>query len=132
MMKPRNTVRTIALSIATAGALLAADPALALRCKGKLVSEGDPQSKVLKYCGEPEATLTRMVYRAGVPRARFRVGNTDSRLSADRELLFADRAYEEVVITEWTYNFGPRRLMGQIRFENGLVRSITQLGYGYL
>jgi hypothetical protein len=131
-MKPGNTVRTIAWSIITAGALLAADPALALRCKSKLLSEGDPQGKVLKYCGEPGATLVRSVYRAGFPRARFRVGTTESRLSSESELLIADRAYEEVVVEEWTYNFGPRRLMRRIRFENGLIRSITQLGYGYL
>ncbi len=37
----------------------------------------------------------------------------------------------EVVVEEWTYNFGPRRLMRVIRFENGLVTSIRQLGYGY-
>ena len=43
----------------------------------------------------------------------------------------ADRAYEEVVVEEWTYNFGPRRLMRQVIFENGFVRSIKQLGYGY-
>ena len=132
MMKSSKTVRTIAWGVVVAGALLAADPALALRCKSKLLSEGDPQGKVLKYCGEPGATLVRTVYRAGIPRARFRVGTTESRVTSDSDLLIADRAYEEVVVEEWTYNFGPRRLMRRIRFENGFIRSITQLGYGYL
>ena len=131
-MKPIKTARTIAWSVVATGALLAADPALALRCKSKLLSEGDPQGKVLKYCGEPGATLARSVYRAGIPRARFRVGTTESRVTSDSDLLIADRAYEEVVVEEWTYNFGPHRLMRRIRFENGFIRSITQLGYGYL
>ncbi len=110
-------------------ALLVAEPALALRCGGKLVGAGAPQGKVLKYCGEPEAVQIRSVYRAGLPRRqlRRRVGTT----RPEQELLYADRAYVEVLVEEWTYNFGPRRLMRVIRFENGLVTSIRQLGYGY-
>ncbi|HIE82372.1 MAG TPA: DUF2845 domain-containing protein, partial [Dehalococcoidia bacterium] len=30
-----------------------------------------------------------------------------------------------------TYNFGSRRFMRSIRFENGIVTSIETLGYGY-
>jgi len=62
----------------------------------------------------------------------LRYGNDDPRsIEHGRELLFADRAYVEIVVEEWTYNFGPHRLMRVVRFENGLVTSITQLAYGY-
>jgi hypothetical protein len=37
----------------------------------------------------------------------------------------------EIVIEEWTYNFGPRRLMQLVRFENGFVADMDQLGYGF-
>lgn len=116
------------------GTLLLSQPALALRCGAKLISDGTPQGKVLRYCGEPESIQVRTVVRAGLPRnrsfglARYRF---DARTRSDSELLFADRAYEEFIIEEWTYNFGPRRLMRVIRFENGIVTSIKQLGYGY-
>ena len=112
--------------------LLVAPAAWGLRCGHKLITDGAPQSKVLKYCGEPESIQARRIVRAGLPRyrSRYRVG--DSNLTAaDRELLYADRAYVEVLVEEWIYNFGPRRLMRVIRFENGLVTEIRQLGYGY-
>jgi len=115
------------------GLLLIAPPASALRCGSKLIGDGAPQGKVLKYCGEPESVQARSILRAGFPRYRVRnrIGRIGTSTNADRELLFADRAYVEVQVEEWTYNFGPRRLMRVIRFENGLVTAINQLGYGY-
>lgn len=107
-----------------------AAPALALRCGNKLVQRGDPMPKVLKFCGEPVATQTRSIVRRGIPRSRvFR--DRDLRGFSEDELLINDRAYVEVLVDEWTYNFGPRKLMRIIRFENGLVADVKELGYGY-
>ena len=112
--------------------LVGIEPALALRCGGKLVSEGAMQGKVLKFCGEPTAVQVRSIYRSGFPRTRLYSGTTQSaQLLHDRELLIADRSYVEVLVEEWTYNFGPHRLMRLIHFENGVVTAILQLGYGY-
>ena len=111
---------------------LLAGPATAMRCGNKLISEGSPQSKVLKFCGEPESTQVRSILRAGFPRYRSKTGVGGTRATAPRgELLFADRAYVEIVVEEWIYNFGPRRLMRLVRFENGLVADVTELSYGY-
>jgi len=38
---------------------------------------------------------------------------------------------QEVVITEYVYNFGPRKLMRRLLFEGGVLVSIETLGYGY-
>jgi hypothetical protein len=38
---------------------------------------------------------------------------------------------EEVVIEEWTYNFGPHQLIRVVRLENGVVAEVKMLGYGY-
>lgn len=111
---------------------LLAEPAAAMRCGSKIVSEGAPQAKVLKYCGEPESTRIRTILRTGFPRYRVRRGLNDTRsIEYSHELLFADRSYVEVHVEEWTYNFGPHRLMRIVRFENGRVASVSQLGYGY-
>ena len=111
-------------------ALLAAEPALALRCGNKLVLRGDPMAKVLKYCGEPVSVQQRSIVRRGFPRSRvFRDRNL--RGFDDEELLIHDRSYVEVLVDEWTYNFGPRKLMRIIRFENGLVADVKELGYGF-
>lgn len=36
-----------------------------------------------------------------------------------------------VTIDEWTYNFGPHSLMYRLRFEDGILRSLKTLHYGY-
>lgn len=113
-----------------------ADPALAFRCKNKLVSAGDPQAKVLNFCGEPVSVQQRLIYRGGIPRSTagraLAVGDDLTGLRSTREeLLIHDRSVVEVLVEEWTYNLGPHKLMRVVRFENGLVTGIRQLGYGY-
>ena len=110
--------------------LFAATPALAFRCGNRIVSDGDHYSKVLKICGEPTGVQERVIYREGITRPRFRVEGPNG-LRYDEEVLRYDRSYVEVLVEEWTYNFGPRRLMQLVRFENGFVVEVDQLGYGY-
>jgi hypothetical protein len=38
----------------------------------------------------------------------------------------------EVLVTEHVYNFGPHRLMRQLRYEDSILVSIRTLDYGYL
>ena len=108
--------------------LFAAESALALRCGNKLVSRGDPMAKVLKYCGEPVTVQQRSIVRGGIPRSKSSVND---RYAFDDELLINRRSYVEVLVDEWTYNFGPRKLMRIVRFENGLVAEVKELRYGY-
>lgn len=120
-----------------AAVLLLAEPALAFRCKGKIVKEGDPQGKVLSFCGEPTSTQQHVIYRSGVPRgwvgSRLSVESGDTRIESSREeLLIHDRSVVEVVVEEWIYNLGPHRLMRVVRFENGIVAEVTGLSYGYI
>ena len=103
-------------------------PAFALRCGNKIVRDGDHQAKILDMCGEPDAVQVRNIYRSGVP---TQIRSTSRHPRHDEELLVHDRSVIEVVVEEWTYNFGPRRLMRVIRFENGIVTSVKRLGYGY-
>ena len=108
-------------------------PAFALRCGNRLVSEGDHQLKIEKRCGPPAAVAYRTIYRAGIPASRHRLTRhafNDATFSD--ELLIHDRSLIEVQVEEWTYNFGPRRLMRVIRFENGIVTRVTTLGHGYV
>jgi hypothetical protein len=87
----------------------------AVRCGNKLISRGDHAIKVLRYCGEPDAVQSRVVVQ-GV----FAAG-----------AIFLPGFVEEVEIEEWTYNLGPHKLMRSIRLENGKVRDVETLGYGY-
>lgn len=38
---------------------------------------------------------------------------------------------EQVILTEYVYNFGPRKLMRRLIFEGGVLTSIEKIGYGY-
>ncbi|MDJ0926455.1 MAG: DUF2845 domain-containing protein [Gammaproteobacteria bacterium] len=111
--------------------LCLAEPALALRCGNKLVSTGDPKAKILRFCGEPVSVERRSIIRGGIPRYSSSVRTHGSRYESSSELLINTHSYVEVSVEEWTYNFGPRRLMRVVIFENGLVRKVKQLGYGY-
>ena len=45
---------------------------------------------------------------------------------------FAVQAQGVSVVQErWLYNFGPRRLMREITFQDGLIVQIRTLGYGF-
>ncbi len=110
-------------------ALLAADPAHAFRCKSKIVKDGMHEQQVLAICGEPTTrrhlgyTLRslnfdwRQVTPGGLRQRQFPAYATLS---------------EEVIVTEYVYNFGPRKLMRRLVFEGGVLVRIETLGYGYI
>lgn len=98
-------------------ALLAAGEADALRCQNKLITEGDRDIELERYCGEPVSVRS---YHA--PRAF---------LDRHGRLLLHPGFRREVLVEEWTYNFGPHRLMRVVTLENGVVTDIEPLGYGF-
>ena len=103
-----------------ATALCVIHPALAedIRCGNLLVSEGDAAARVRERCGAP--TETR-VERKLVPAVIWRDGRRIELPGGDRE----------VIVEFWTYNFGPDRLMRQLKLEEGVVVEIKTLGYGH-
>ena len=116
----------VAAICSLAFALSFAAPAHALRCDGKLVLEGMLEVEVQEHCGEPASVRDLgYVVRSVHPFAQrpphggvlFRYG--------------PGNYYQEVVVTEYIYNFGPRKLMRRLRFEGGVLTDIETLGYGY-
>lgn len=109
----RNTISGLCL---LAAALAASAPALAnsMRCGSKLMTTGDPSSKVAALCGPPAGIERREIvrgysYHRGIPvRGSF-----------------------EVAVEFWTYNFGPNKLMYRLRFEDGLLVDVETLRHGY-
>lgn len=84
------------------------EQAWALRCGNKLVNVGDRKHKVHRVCGEPTYVDA---YDLPIPNFGYAQG------------------YNRIDV--WTYNFGPRRFMRELVFENGILRRINQLEYGY-
>jgi hypothetical protein len=114
-------MRALLSSSILAALLLAfALPAAAdgMRCGSKLMTTGDPRSKVRQFCGEPTDVQTRSILR----RPTFSAGG--------RYYSYGD-GYVEIPVEIWTYNFGPYKLMRQVRFVDGVIDEIETLGYGY-
>lgn len=101
--------------LAVALTLVAVSPAHAFRCGTRIITRGDHADKILKFCGEPVSVQTRLTQRGFMTR----YGQ------------YYPHLIEEVVVEEWTYNFGPHQLMRIVKIENGFVADVKYLGYGY-
>lgn len=107
--------KPLLVAVATVLLLAAVTPAHAFRCGTRIITRGDHADKILRFCGEPVSVQTRVATRGYV---------------ADFGRVLPG-ILEEVVIEEWTYNFGPHQLIRVVRLENGFVADIKHLGYGY-
>ncbi len=109
----------ITLMLASA-AMLASDPAHALRCGSKLVKEGMHELEVKAICGQPASERTLgYVIRTHFDRTH---GSITTRYYGGYR--------REVLVTELVFNFGPRKLMRKMRFEGGRLVAIETIGYG--
>lgn len=108
-------------------ALALPEAAEAFRCKSRVVRDGMHEAEVIRLCGEPVS-----VQNFGYVIRSFGYGNR-SLISVNRRSPRGYAYYQrEVPVTEMLFNFGPRRLMRQVRFEGGIVTSIRTMGYGYI
>ena len=108
--------------------LLAAEPAAAFRCGTKLVKEGMHEQQVIAICGEPTS----------IRHLGYALRPYDHRLRRRHSQGLTEYYYpglgvyaQEVAITEYVYNFGPRRQMQRLVFEGGFLADIEAIGYGY-
>ncbi len=108
--------RTLAIASLIVLGLTTASNAFAMRCGTRLITRGDHISKLLRYCGRPDFVQSRLAQRPYYSRYG--------------RVLYSG-LFEEVSIEEWTYNLGPNKLMRVVKMENGIVREIRHLGYGY-
>ncbi|WNG38498.1 DUF2845 domain-containing protein [Archangium minus] len=92
--------------------------AATLRCGNNLVADGASKSDVLLKCGEPMAKESRTESVGEKTRQK----TEDSSTTTERVV--------QKTIEEWTYNFGPQRLMQVAVFENGRLVDVKSGGYG--
>jgi Protein of unknown function (DUF2845) len=85
--------------------LLIISPAFGLRCNHGLVNNGDTTGTVRKKCGPPD-----FVY---IDTGKYRRGR------------FAP------VDQRWYYNYGPRLLLQELRFHNGVLEGVDTSSYGF-
>jgi len=92
--------------------------AVALECRGRFVAEGDRKFEVRSICGKP-AVVQRWKEETIV----------FERIEED--LLDPLRTSNLLDVEEWTYNFGTRRFLYFLRFENGRLTRIESGAYGF-
>jgi hypothetical protein len=123
----RHMTKTIAIAVLSVSSMLVSEPALAFRCGTKLIRDGMHEQQVVARCGQP--TTIRHLGRAIRTYDYFshvrRHGYTYWRSPGFSHLA------TEVVVTEYVYNFGPRKLMRRLIFEGGVLVTIESIGYGY-
>ena len=107
--------------------LLTAGPAGAdsIRCESRYVNTGDTLQRTRSICGEPDHA-DRRYERQSIARKVRGPCPEDSRRTCE----ITERHTEEIVVDEWTYDFGPRRFVHHLTFHNGRLSSITTDGYG--
>lgn len=92
-------------------------PAHAFRCGRQLVQVGDHKLDVIDKCGDPDSISEHYALKG--TRLRHPYGTLQ------------EERFEEILIEEWVYNFGPRRFKQFLRFEDGVLTKIRDIGYGY-
>ncbi|HEX8824135.1 MAG TPA: DUF2845 domain-containing protein [Archangium sp.] len=92
--------------------------AATLRCGNQLASDGASKADVLMRCGEPLTKESRTES----------VGEKVKQKDGDTSTTSEKIVYK--TIEEWTYNFGPNRLMQVVVFENGKLVDVQSKGYG--
>ena len=119
--------RIVLLPALVAAGLLVTDAAHAFRCGNKIVRDGMHEVQVIAICGEPTS-----VRQLGSTLHGYDYGWQSGRggLSYYRYPGWGSFA-TEVAVTEFVYNFGPRKLMRRLIFEGGVLVRIESIGYGY-
>ncbi len=106
--------------------MLISDPAHALRCGRLLVKDGMQEAQIIEMCGDPVSRR----YLGYVLRP-YILKRPAGILGMHSTRHIYSGFHEELLITELTFNFGPRKLMRVLRFEGGQLTSIRTTGYGY-
>lgn len=111
--------RTIIAALCAGTLLLTGSTAFAMRCDNRTVTQGDNAGRVRSLCGAPADVTTRVESRSVTVHRRLPNG-----------ALVSESVMVSVQVEVWLYDFGPRRFMRELTFEDGRLRQIRTLGYG--
>ena len=110
--------------------MLLAEPAHAFRCKSKIVTDGMHEQQVIAVCGKP-TTARHLGYALQAYHIGWR-SSYPGGLSTGRTYPGFGNLLQQVIVTEYIYNFGPRKFMRRLIFEGGVLVTIESIGYGYI
>jgi hypothetical protein len=98
----------------------------AIRCGDQLASNGASLYEVRAICGDPDMATQRVEQRIAYQRVAgpcvVEHGKTVCESVVQRIV--------DIVIDDWTYDFGSNRFITFVRFENGSLVRVTEGPYG--
>jgi hypothetical protein len=106
--------------------MVQSNPAYALRCGSRIVKEGMHESQIIEMCGKPVSRR-----HLGYVLRPYILKRPAGSLGTHSTRHVYGGFHEELLVTELTFNFGPRKLMRVMRFEGGQLTLINTAGYGY-
>ncbi len=112
-------IRIVAIAAFAFASLALGSEAEALSCQRRIVSHGDVMSQVQALCGDPASRTSRLAEQS---RSVFQPGPGGA--------VIANTITVTTLVETWVYDFGPRRLMQELVFEDGRLRRIRTLSYG--
>jgi hypothetical protein len=98
-----------------------------LSCNQRIASSGDTRYEVRALCGEPDEAIQRVEYRT----VRGRVAGPCTRNGSKVRCSRSEEAVVEIVIDEWTYDFGRNRFIQYLTFEQGRLVTVKSGSYGH-
>ena len=96
-----------------------------MRCDNRLVQPGDSTYDVKTLCGPPDDAQQRTEQR----RVRHAVTRECAAPGGRCSVLVEEVI--DIVIDEWTYDFGPQRFLQYLTFEQGKLVLVRSGGYGH-
>ncbi len=112
---------------------LFSEPLFALRCGHSLVEIGDYKADVYDSCGEPDSVDSHFERRGNANHADWtQYGFDGQHQFPSNSFTYGQSNYAdtEVLIEDWTYDFGSARLRKIFHFANGRLSHIESLGRG--
>jgi hypothetical protein len=97
-----------------------------IRCGDQLASSGASLYEVKAICGDPDAATQRVEMRTVYQRVAGPCVVVQGRTVCGGTV----QQVVEVIVDEWTYDFGNNRFIHFVRFENGRLQQVTRGGYG--
>ncbi|MDB4987102.1 MAG: hypothetical protein JWN04_2280 [Myxococcaceae bacterium] len=123
-------LRSLVFSAVACTAVLGHVPGTAhadgMRCGSRLVSDGDSMFEVTERCGQPDAATQHVELRT----VRSYV---EGPCFKENGVLRCGTVIEQtvqVIVDDWTYDFGPDSLVRHLTFEQGKLLRLKTGGYG--
>ena len=92
--------------------------------------DGMHEQQVIAACGQP-TTLRHLGYALQAYNFGSR-SHYPGGISTGRSYPGYGSLHQQVILTEYVYNFGPRKFMQRLIFEGGVLVTIESIGYGYI